>query len=210
MSKKTKFRDLNDFRGWRRMGESPSRPFGTLEADGGYVWPWLTAEDPRQVVDDVERLLGLPPPAGGLPASSPTVKAFMMMADLLGLACQGRASLQWRAAVYDSSGGDGLRLRPSFRDLPHLVSRLPSGPLMESGQRFWLLLPGAGAESCGPEKPLIVVDLAGTAWFGPNAAESVSVPDLIHLHGSSLAAAAVLWHRAGCASAPKAASSHTM
>ncbi|MBM4356143.1 MAG: hypothetical protein FJ109_20520 [Deltaproteobacteria bacterium] len=118
----------NDFRGWRRMGDSPLEPFGALEADGGYVWPWLKAEDPKSVVDDIERLLGLPALGGRLPMSSPTVKTFMVMADILGLACLGRSSFHWRAAYYDSSG-EWSGFRTAFCNLPHLVARLPVAAL---------------------------------------------------------------------------------
>jgi hypothetical protein len=187
----------NDFRGWRRLGESPQEPFGSLESQGGYVWPWLRADDPRQVVDDVERLLGLPTLPGRLPASSPTVKTFGLMADILGLGCQRRAPLQWRAAFYDTSDGGGCELRKSFQAFPHLVKRLPPGELYLSGQQFWMLLQTAGHFCDELAVPLMVVDLRGTAWIGPSMDVEVDIVECVRKQGSSLSAAAWAWREAG-------------
>jgi len=180
---------LNDFRSWCRLGGVLCGRVTLLDDDGGYVQPWLDTDDPKPIVDEVERLLGLRHSEASLPLPDAAVLTFMLMADLLGLACQSRSSLQWRSACFDSSGIDGGGLRPAFLAFPHLVARLPNGKPGIVGQRFWTLVEGQGNFGGTSDSPRIVVDLAGRAWYGNPLERELGVAEAVRTGGSTLAVA---------------------
>ncbi len=188
-------RKLDDFRGWRRLGEAP-RPQG-LEEHGGYVWPWLLADDPRAVVDAVEAAVGLPVASSPLPRATPTVRCFCLMADVLGLALNSRQSLQWRSAWHDSSGMEGCYVRGSFLELRHRLgtSLTEKSEWPDDGAelvRWWMLMAGGGG---GPVHA--VVDLRGRVWAGPGLHFEAGVPGLVSRRGSCLGAALDVWSATG-------------
>jgi len=186
------WKELNDFRGFRRMGEDhhTSTP---LEEQGGYVWPWLQAEDTKEIVDAVERACGLPHYSGRLPPSNPTIKTFRLMAQLLFVACSCRRNFQWRSAVFDSSGMMGGGLRPTFESLDHICSLLPRGTHLMRYNRFWLLVPGPRPDWGQPGPVLAVADLAGSFFVGKGCRRQFHVVDLFEKHGGPIGAAAALW-----------------
>jgi len=186
------WKELNDFRGFRRMGEDhlASEP---LENGGGYVWPWLQAEDSKKIVDAVERTCGLPHHSGRLPPSNPTVRTFRLMAQVLSLACANRRNLQWRSAVYDSSGMMGGGLRPTFEALDHICSLLPRDTNLMRYNRFWLLVPGPKPDWGQPGPVLAVADLAGTVFVGDGCQKQLDVTELFKSRGGVVDAAGATW-----------------
>ena len=183
---------LNDFRGFRRMGEEHlAGP--PLENLGGYVWPWLTAEDPKEVVDAVERACRLKPRPGYLPPSNPTVRVFRLMAQVLAIACANRRNLQWRSALCDSSGMMGGGVRPTLKELPHISSLLSEDGDLMRFNRFWLLVPGPDPDWWQTGPILAVADLAGAVYVGDGCESRLDVVTLCQEYGDvSLAAAALL------------------
>lgn len=102
---------------------------GHLVAEGEYLWPALT-DDPAQVVDRLERQLGLRAPAA-LPASTAPVLVMRLVAELLTTACLDRNGLAVETAWMDWSGG--VSVKPwvvSFGgDANEVQQRLDSGQL---------------------------------------------------------------------------------
>lgn len=182
---------LNDFRGFRRMGEDH---FGgpPLEEMGGYVWPWLTAEDPKDVVDAVERACQLEPKRGYLPPSTPTVRVFRIMAQVLAIACANRRNLQWRSALLDSSGMMGGGLRPTFKELSHISSLLPADGDLMRFNRFWMLVPGPNPDWWQTGPILAVADLAGDLYVGKRCETRLDAVTLCREQGGVPGAAASL------------------
>ena len=187
---------LNDFRGFRRMGED-HHGGPPLEEMGGYVWPWLAAEDPKDVVDAVERACRLKPRNGYLPPSTPTVRVFRLMAQVLAIACANRRNLQWRSALFDSSGMSGGGLRPTFKELSHISSLLPEDGNLMCFSRFWLLVPGPIPDWWQTGPVLGVADLAGYVFVGKQCETRLDAVTLCRDHGGVASAAAVLFGRLG-------------
>lgn len=112
-------------------------PTGTYEvhaegcgvAEGQYLWPTLT-DDPAQVVDILERQLGLRTPAA-LPASTPPVLVMRLVAELLTTTCLDRNSLAVETAWMDWSGGVSVQPWVVFfgRDAKDIQQRVDSGHL---------------------------------------------------------------------------------
>jgi hypothetical protein len=112
-------------------------PSGTYEvhakgrrvAEGQYLWPTLT-DDPAQVVDSLERQLGLRAPAA-LPASTPPVLVMRLVGELLTATCLDRDGLAVEAAWMDWSGGVSVQPWVVFfgRDAKDIQQRVDSGQL---------------------------------------------------------------------------------
>ena len=188
---------LNDFRGFRRMGEERLVTTPLEEDSGGYVWPWLTAEDPKDVVDAVERACRLEPRRGYLPPSTPTVRVFRLMAQVLAIACANRRNLQWRSALFDSSGMMGGGLRPTFKELTHISSLLPADGGLMRFNRFWLLVPGPAPDWWQTGPILAVADLAGDIYVGDGCETRLDVVNLCRERGGMAGAAAWLFAKLG-------------
>lgn len=142
-------------------------PTGTYEvhaegrrvAEGQYLWPTLT-DDPAQVVDSLERQLGLRAPAA-LPASTPSVLVMRLVAELLTTTCLDRDGLAVETAWMDWSGG--VSVQPWVvlfgRDAKDIQQRVDSGQL--DWQRAYLdvspllrIAPSAG-EATAPTECLM-------------------------------------------------------
>lgn len=104
---------------------------GQVQAEGRYLWPFLT-ENPVLVVDRLERHLGLNAPPS-LPASTPQVLMMRLIAELLSAACLDRDGLGVETAWMDWSGG--VSVRPWAAYFGHDVRSLQSG--LDSGQIEW-------------------------------------------------------------------------
>ena len=188
---------FNDFRGFRRLGGELKWTRG-LEEHGGYVWPWLQSEDPKEVVDAVESALGWPQGSGPLPAATPTVRAFRLMADVLGHALHSRQSLQWRSAWMDSSGMGGSWVREEFLAVRPKLGGGPTADAEWPGDgaeltRWWMLV----SDAFSAMTVHAVVDLGGRVWSGPNLGFSAGIPQLVSKRGSRLGAALDVWVATG-------------
>lgn len=91
--------------------------------DNDYVLAFLQADDPREVVDRIERALGMPQVQAPLPPSTPAVLGLRVIAGLLERFALSRLQLEARCAWHDSSGMEGsypvmswLAPFPSLRD----------------------------------------------------------------------------------------------
>ena len=189
---------LTDLRGWRRLGDLVSR-VRLLEESGGYVGPWLRAEDPKEVVDAVGEAIGLRQPTGQLPPTSPTVRTFRLMADVLGHALNSRRSLQWRSAWFDSSGLGGSFVREEFLAVRNQIGTGPTADSRWPGDvahllRFWILVDWRGHP--GTPAAHAVVDLRGRVWSAPRF-EQTNVTELVGSTGSQQAAALQVWLATG-------------
>jgi len=102
---------------------------GRVVAEGEYLWPTLT-DDPAQVVDRLERQLGLRAPAA-LPASTAPVLVVRLVAELLTATCLDRNGLAIETAWMDWSGGVSVKPWAVFfgRDAKEVQQRLDNGQL---------------------------------------------------------------------------------
>lgn len=102
---------------------------GRRVAEGQYLWPTLT-DDPAQVVDSLERQLGLPAPAA-LPASTPPVLVMRLVAELLTATCLDRDGLAVETAWMDWSGGVSVQPWVVFfgRDAKDIQQRVDNDQL---------------------------------------------------------------------------------
>ena len=69
----------------------------------------LASDDPKQLVDEVEKFLGWPPVSGRLPFENPAVLAFRLIADLLERTVLHRSPLEVDCAWLDDSGGASVQ-----------------------------------------------------------------------------------------------------
>ncbi len=102
---------------------------GRRVAEGQYLWYTLT-DDSAQVIDGLERQLGLRAPAA-LPASTPPVLVMRLVAELLTTTCLDRNGLAVETAWMDWSGG--VSVQPWVvlfgRDAKDIQQRVDSGQL---------------------------------------------------------------------------------
>lgn len=89
-----------------------------------YVLRFVTAEDPREAVDRVEALLGLPATDKNTPPATPTSVALRVIASTTEKAALDRGPLEARCAWYDSSGAGGWRVQDWVLQLPRLAEKL--------------------------------------------------------------------------------------
>lgn len=104
---------------------------GHLVAKGEYLWSVLT-DDPAQVIDHLERQLGLLAPAA-LPASTAPVLVMRLVAELLAATCLDRTCIAVETAWMDWSGG--VSVKPWAAHFGHDVSEIQRG--LDSGQLNW-------------------------------------------------------------------------
>lgn len=100
---------------------------GQVQAEGRYLWPFLT-ENPVLVVDRLERHLGLHAPAS-LPASTPQVLIMRLIAELLSAGCLERNELCVETGWMDWAGGVSVRHWAAYfgNDVRSLQSGLDCG-----------------------------------------------------------------------------------
>ena len=180
-------RRVCDFFGFRRINHHVEL-HSSLERSGGYVLPYLKAEDPKTVVDDIERTVNLPKIVGKLPVSCPTTKTIRVMADILTIALTTRDSHQWRSADRDHSGGEAGP-RESFLQFEHIARQVDE---TMSIRRFWILFSSPDHK----DTPRMIVDLAGRVWFGAGMMKEEDVSTLMRNRGGAAEAAMWLFSRA--------------
>jgi hypothetical protein len=103
---------------------------GRCVAEGQCLWSTLTDDDPAQVVDGLERQLGLRTPAA-LPASTSPVLVMRLVAELLTATCLDRNGLAVETTWMDWSGGVSVQPWVAFfgRDAKDIQQRVDSGQL---------------------------------------------------------------------------------
>jgi hypothetical protein len=142
---------------------------------------YLAAEDPRDLVIEVERLAGLPHPKA-LPAGTRGSLTLRVVAACLAPAALGRIPWEWANGVHDSSGMEGTFVREDLfaafagTRARRLESR-PDDPMGEAAYRFWFLL-RAG-------EPVLAIETNAHAWTAPGG-EEVDFMALYHRHGRRL------------------------
>ena len=174
---------LNDFRGWRRLGSlEPKEPVEPLEPEGGYVQPFLESGDALDVVAAVERHCALPAFRGQLKPSSAPVLAYRVMAEVLTLQLTGRYAMNWRSAAIDSSGMAGSSIDKRFTALPHFAKAVEGDDGLGKAYDFWMLVPIGPRSQSKEARIRMVVHLSGQAWTGPKLDTAVSLTALRKLH----------------------------
>lgn len=92
-----------------------------------YVVPFLCAEDPKEVVDQVEALLGLPA-CPGLPPTTPPTLVCRVIAGVMERYAFSRTLVTARCAWHDSSGFEGCYVEPWIASFPELQARIDALP----------------------------------------------------------------------------------
>jgi hypothetical protein len=128
----------------------------------GEFWSALVCtSDPRQVLLELERRAGLGAPSA-LPSSTATVVTYRVIAAIVATAAFGRATVECRNGVLDSSGmGGSGRREELFVAFPEARSRAELASqddwLDEPGYRFWFIQREG--------EPLVALEpSAGKAW----------------------------------------------
>lgn len=105
-----------------------------------YVLAFLEADDPKQIVDQISEMMGLPsnPKDKMLPPTLPPVLAVRAVAGLLERNSLSRVCIDTRCGWHDSSGYDGSYVKPWVERVPHVWQKIQSGgdPIRLSA-RLW-------------------------------------------------------------------------
>ncbi len=150
-----------------------TRPESSLEElrwpeGNNYVEAFLSSPDPKQVVDQVEKVLGLPSPKGKqLPPTTPEVLSFRLISALTERYMLARECVDVRCGWYDSSGMEGCYVREELNLFPEIQRQIETaGERMKArvAMGYWLLI----AEFPDHDRKLrAVIDLQGKVYF-PN------------------------------------------
>ncbi len=147
-----------------RVGSAHFHSFeGAPDPDSwtGFWLDYVTAADPRSVVLELERRAGLHAPAV-VPASTPCIVAYRVIAAILATAVFGRPSVECRNGMDDNSGMGGTNRRDDlFLAFPQARSRAEQARegdwLDQPAYRFWFI----ERES----EPLLAIEpTSGTVW----------------------------------------------
>lgn len=157
----------DELRVYPRNGHGPfvvslNRPGSAHFSRGG---PWtgiwadaLAAEDPKLIVDELERRAGLVSGAH-LPAATPDVLTFRVISVLLSTAAFERGRWEVRSGYADTSDGSSVR-SDLFEPFPSCRGRLserdPGDLLGEPAYRFWFLVRNGQAR--------LAFEDTGVAW----------------------------------------------
>jgi uncharacterized short protein YbdD (DUF466 family) len=131
-----------------------------------YVEAFLSAHDPKQVVDQVEQVLGLPPLKGKqLPPTTPEVLSFRLISALTERYMLARECVDVRCGWYDSSGMEGCYVRKELSFFPEIQRQIDNAQVdmkARVAMGYWLLI----AELPDHDRKLrAVIDLQGKAYF---------------------------------------------
>lgn len=134
--------------------------------NNNYVEAFLSSYDPKQVIDQVEKVLGLPSLKGKqLPPTTPQVLSFRLISELLERCMLAREYIDVRCGWYDSSGMEGCYVRKElsfFQEIQRQIETAQADMKAKLAMRFWLLT------SVFPDrnrKLKAVIDLQGKVYF---------------------------------------------
>ena len=123
------------------------------------IWHFMIhAEDPREVIESVSNMLGLPLP-GRLPPSEPDTLVYRWIAAFLAHAVFGREEWKCQNGFHDTSGYGG-GIQPFFKKFLNAKKRLEvtmSGDILSNpAYRFWFLTKN--------NKAVLCLETAGFVW----------------------------------------------
>lgn len=132
-----------------------------------YVAAFLSANNPVEIINGVEQVLGLPKHKGKLPPSTPAILCFRLISALVERYMLARECVDIRCGWYDSSGMEGSYIREELSLFPDVQRQLPDRSCEWEEQakiasRFWLVI----VESPGGKNELkALIDLRGLVYF---------------------------------------------
>lgn len=106
-----------------------------------YVEAYLRSQDPKDVVDQVESVIGLPGANKTIPSATAAVLSVRLLSEVLAGCAFDRFGLDVRNGFFDSSGMVPCEPRKELRSVPAIAAQIPtnSNDVFRFARRFWLL-----------------------------------------------------------------------
>lgn len=153
-----------------------------------YVQAYLTRDDPNDIVDGIEGVLGLPVVYQRSPIT-PAVLTLQIIAGLMDRLALSHDALWIRCGWYDSSGDEGSYIR---RELQHtfgiklyLSKRADWKEKVQAASRYWLLF----SEKAGGERTLVaLIDTKGFIYFADRQRSLMRTWEIYQTNGRDIEA----------------------
>ena len=142
---------------WSATNNGPLGKFA--EDEGGLVGRYLSAHDPKEVIDVIARTIGMPTgPGVKVPPSNPKSIIAGIIADIFQRTCLSKEQVYVRAVVYDSSLYCGFRDEAKvFKEIQWLLDTENH----KRGQQYWMIL----REDEERPRAIALLDFGGRVWF---------------------------------------------
>ncbi len=157
---------------------SPRRRLEDLRWPEGnnYVVQYLCGWDPKNIIDEISGLLGIPEPAHQtLPPTSPPVFMVRLIAELTGMMMLERHGIEVRSGYLDSSGYPSETIRADLKLVRKIAEQIPEEESAQYGygMRFWIFY----RRTPHGTVPKLILDLRGVAYILGKEVEEASVWD---------------------------------